>query len=118
MKKDPKIFLEHVLESIKEIEKHIKKISKDEFWEDIKTQDAVIRRIEIIGEAVKNLPSEFKRKYPKIEWREITGMRDKLIHEYFGVNIDMVWETIKNDLPELKNKISKILENNFHRRKL
>ena len=109
MKKDPKIFLAHILESIKEIENHVKKFSKDDFLRDIKTQDAVIRRMEIIGEASNNLPNEFKKKYP-LEWREIGGMRNKLIHEYFGVDVSLVWAVIKNDLPKFKKQIGKLLE--------
>lgn len=110
MKKDYSIFLKHILESIQEIEKYIINISIDDFAEDIKTQDAAVRRIEIIGEAVKNLPSDFKNKHKDINWKEIAGMRDVLIHEYFGVDIDIVWETIKKDLPELKIKVSEILK--------
>lgn len=110
MKKDPKIFLKHIQESIEKIERHTKEMSEGEFKDDIKTQDAIIRRVEIIGEAVKNLPSEFKRKHSKIEWREIAGMRDKLIHEYFGVNLDMVWEVIRKDIPKLKEQILGLLE--------
>lgn len=110
MRKDPKIFLKHIQESIEKIERHIKGMSEDEFEDDIKTQDAIIRRIEIIGEAVKNLPSEFKKKHSEIEWREIAGMRDKLIHEYFGVNLNMVWEVIRKDIPKLKRQISELLE--------
>lgn len=110
MKKDPKIFLKHIEESMEEIEKHLIQISEDDFWEDRKTQDAVIRRIEIIGEAVKNLPTEYTRKYPKIEWRAIAGMRDKLIHEYFGIDLGMIWETVNNDLPKLKKQIRELLE--------
>lgn len=110
MKKDPKIFLKHIQESIEKIEKHTKGMSEDKFENDIKTQDAVIRRIEIIGEAVKNLPLEFKKKYSEIEWREIAGMRDKLIHEYFGINLDMVWEVIRKDIPKLKKQILRLLE--------
>lgn len=110
MKKNPKIFLQHIIECIEEIKKHIKGVSEKQFMDDVKTQDAVIRRIEIIGEATKNLPSDFKKKNPQIEWREIAGMRDKLIHEYFGVNIDLVWVVIKNDIPKFKKQILELLK--------
>ncbi|MFH1412503.1 MAG: DUF86 domain-containing protein [bacterium] len=110
MKKDPKIFLEHILESIKEINKHIEKISKDKFLKDIKTQDAVIRRIAIIGEAVKKLPYDFKKNHLEINWREISGMRDMLIHEYFGINLSIVWKTVKQDISKLEKQISTLLE--------
>jgi uncharacterized protein with HEPN domain len=109
-KKDPRIFLEHILESINEIEKYVKNMPERKFMDDMKTQDAVIRRIEIIGEATKNLSNDFKRKNPKIEWREMASMRNKLIHEYFGVDLDLVWFVVNNDVPKLKKQIIKILE--------
>ena len=109
MKKDLKIFLHHILESTEEVENHMRDISEEQFSRDIKTQDAVVRRIEIIGEVAKNLPVSFKKKYPEVEWREIAGMRDKLIHHYFGIKMDIVWETSRKDLPKLKRQVSKIL---------
>ena len=74
-------------------------------------QDALIRRIEIIGEAVKNLPREFRDRYPVIPWGDIAGMRDKLMHHYFGVDSEVVWRTVQDDIPELKKKIKEILKN-------
>ncbi len=81
-----------------------------EFYEDSIVQDAVLRRLEIIGEAVKNVPDDFRAKYPDVPWRQIAGMRDVLIHAYFGVNLRRVWKVVKEDLPGLKLKILKILE--------
>lgn len=110
MKKNPRIFLEHILESIERIEVNLKGISEEEFSKNINTQDAVTRRIEIIGEAVKNLPPTFKEKYPNVEWHEIAGMRDKLIHHYFGIDMSTVWDTCQKDLPKLKKQILQILK--------
>ena len=108
MKKEIRIFIEDILESIERIEEHTKGVNKDNFLEDVKTQDAVMKRLEIIGEAVKNIPTDFRKKYPDIPWKKIAGMRDILIHEYFGVNFKRVWGVVEKDLPGLKDKISKI----------
>ena len=109
-KKDPRIFLGHILESIAEIEKNIKKTTKEKFLNSVTIQDAIVRRLEIIGEAVKNLPSSLKRKHTDISWKNIAGTRDILIHEYFGVDLDIVWDVVKNDIPKLKKKIKELLE--------
>ena len=108
--KDPKIYILHILESIEFIEKYTKGVKKLEFKNSPQLQDAVIRRIEIIGEAVKNLPEGFKKRFKDIKWKEISGMRNKLIHEYFGVNVNIVWDVIKFDIPLLKKHIKEILE--------
>ena len=110
MKKKPEIFLKHILGSIGDIEKYTKGISREKFSEDTQIQDAAIRKLEIIGEAVKNLPAALKRKHRNIPWEKIAGTRNILIHEYFGVDLKLVWRIIKKDLPELKNNISKILK--------
>ena len=107
MIKDSSIFIEHILESIELIENYTENITFEDFSESIQLQDAVIRRIIIIGEAVKNLSEDIKEKYPDISWKEIAGMRDILIHAYFGIDIELTWETVKNDIPDLKNQLKK-----------
>lgn len=110
MKKDPKVYLEDIKDSITKIENYTKDTTEDVFFNDSRLQDSVVRRLEIIGEAVKNLPSEFKKKHPKVPWREIAGMRDVLIHEYSGVNLSRVWKVIEEDLPELKKRLAEIFK--------
>ena len=110
MKKEDIIFVEHILDSLNKIEKFIDNFSERKFLEDEKLQDAVIRRIEIIGEAAKNISSDFKKKYPNVPWVKITGMRDKLIHHYFGINLKIIWNVIKEDIPMLKREIILILK--------
>lgn len=110
MEKDPKIFLGHILESIELIEEYTAGISKAEFSKSGQRVDAVTRRIEIIGEATKNLPADFRATAIHIPWRQMTGMRDNLVHEYFGIDYDEVWKTVKEDLPELKKEIKKLLK--------
>ena len=104
MKRD-RAYLKHILDAILNVEKFIEGINKETFLGNVEKQYAVLRGLEIIGEAVKNLSEELKEKHPNIPWKEIAGMRDKLIHQYFGVNLDLVWETINTKLPELKSQI-------------
>ena len=108
MNKEPLIFIEHILDNIKNIETFMKNISKRHFFKNKEKQNAVIRSIEIVGEAVKNIPNSFRKKYSNIPWIKIAGMRDKLMHHYFGINLNTVWKVIKEDLPDLKKKILKI----------
>jgi uncharacterized protein with HEPN domain len=109
-KRNQTIFLQDILESIKQIEGYVLGITQDAFWLNKEKQDAVIRRVEIIGEAAKNVADDFKKEHQCIPWKDICGMRDILTHDYFGVNLERVWKTIKNDLPPLKKEIEKILE--------
>jgi uncharacterized protein with HEPN domain len=108
MKKNINLFLDHILESIKLIEEYIGDKNKTDFIESKKLQDSVIRRIEIIGEAIKNIPNEFKEKYTQIPWKEIIGMRDILKHQYFGVDLNLTWQVVDKDLPKLKKQIIEI----------
>ena len=108
MKKDPKIFIEHILQCIEHLEQYLKGITKKEFPASVQLQDSVIRRIEIIGEAVKNIPKQVKNKYPDIAWKEIAGMRDILIHEYFGVDLGLTWKVATKDVRHLKTRILKV----------
>jgi uncharacterized protein with HEPN domain len=104
------VYLHHILDSISQIEKFTEGINKNEFKNNELVQSAVIRQIEIIGEASKKLSDKFKNNYPNIPWTDITGMRDKLIHGYFGVDIDIVWLTIQKDIPKLRDLIKKLIE--------
>lgn len=108
-KRDVRVYIDDILEAIKKTENYSKKISFEEFSRNEQLVDAIIRNCEIIGEAVKNISQEIKEKHADIPWRKMTGMRDKLIHQYFGVNKKIIWKTIKEDLPKVKPEIKKIL---------
>ncbi|KKT75661.1 MAG: hypothetical protein UX31_C0016G0002 [Candidatus Nomurabacteria bacterium GW2011_GWA1_46_11] len=109
MTKDPQVFLMHILESIEWIEKDVEGLSWKQFIKNVPMQDAVIRRLEIIGEAIRGLPTDFKKQYPGVPWQDIADTRNKLIHEYFGVDLDLVWNIIQNDLPLFKEQIKKMV---------
>lgn len=108
MIKDAKVFIEHILECIELVENYTRDKKEDEFFGSVQLQDSVIRRIEIIGEAVKNIPGQIKEKYLEIPWKRIAGMRDILIHEYFGIDLELTWEVVKKDMPDFKKEILKI----------
>ncbi|MCP4105263.1 MAG: DUF86 domain-containing protein [Desulfobacteraceae bacterium] len=109
-KRDDNVYLQHIYDAAVKIGQYIHGIDEDNFLQNSLVQDGVIRQLEIIGEAIKNLSSELRNRHPHISWRDFAGMRDKLIHQYFGVDLQIVWTTATDDIPEIKEKINKILE--------
>lgn len=103
--------LRHILEAIKKIEKYLQGYDKQTFQTDEKTQDAVVRQMEIIGEAATNLTRDLRSKNPQVAWQFAAGMRNRLVHGYFDVDAEIVWNTIQNDLPILKKQIEEISKN-------
>lgn len=110
MKRNPRLYLEDILQSIDAIQEYTKNITKRKFSKSILEQDAVVRRLEIIGEAVRQLPQEVKELHPSVPWRKIAGMRNRITHEYFGIILDRVWQVIQKDLNSLKQQIEAILK--------
>lgn len=106
----PEVYLKDILDSVEKIESYLEGFKEMDFDGNYAIQDAVMRRLEIIGKAVKHLPEESKNKYPNIPWKDIAGMRDILIHEYFLVDLRAVWDTSKDDLPILKKQIKDLLK--------
>ncbi|MFH1361165.1 MAG: DUF86 domain-containing protein [bacterium] len=110
-KRGQKELLLDILEAIDRVFEYSANMSLEQFLKDGKTQDAVVRNFEIIGEATKNISEEIKSQSQEVEWKKLAGLRDKIIHFYFGVNWDIVWDIVKSKLPRLKGQISAILEN-------
>jgi uncharacterized protein with HEPN domain len=108
--KDSQVWLRDILESADLIELYLSGIDENEFFNSAEKQDAVIRRLGIIGEAIKNLPEDFKKQHPEISWNKAAGMRNILIHEYFDVDLDIAWNTLKNDLPVFKKAIQELIQ--------
>lgn len=109
MKKDDTVYLRHILDAIALIEEYVLGLSENEFLTHSMAKDAVAREMEIIGEAANNISDEFQAKHPEMPWKKMTGIRNKIIHEYFNVNFSVVWDTVHDDIPLLKKAIKKLL---------
>ena len=108
MERDPLVYIDHILDSIDLIDEFTQGMSLENFLEDTKTQDSVMRRLEIIGEATNKVVPEIQEVHPEVPWRMIVGMRNLLIHEYFAINNKLVWGTIKTKLPLFRDQILNI----------
>lgn len=111
MSKDYKIYIEDILEAIHKIDAYLKGMTFEQFSKDTKTVDAVVRNLEVIGEAIKSIPQNIKEKNRQIEWKKIAGLRDILIHQYFGVDLEIVWDVTQNKLPSLKRQMEEMAQN-------
>ncbi|AFZ48916.1 HepT-like ribonuclease domain-containing protein [Dactylococcopsis salina] len=110
MSRSPEDYLQHILDEAEYLFQSSQNLSKEDFLKDETLKRAYIRSLEVIGEATKNLPNSFKAEHPEVAWRRMAGMRDKLIHNYFGVDYDIVWNAIIDEIPNLKVKIENILK--------
>jgi len=109
-RRDYILFIEDILTCIEKIERYTSNVSFEEFCGNDMAVDAVIRNFEIIGEAVKKIPEEIRTKYADVEWKEAAGFRDVLIHDYFGIDLEAVWDTVRNNIPSFKKQVVKVLK--------
>ena len=110
MKRDYRLYIEDILEAMNHIKTFTDQMDYEDFVKDVKTVYAVTRAVEIIGEGVKNIPTSIRDHYPTVPWREMAGMRDKLAHEYFGVNLKVLWDTVKSAIPIVKPFFQQIMQ--------
>ena len=110
MPRDYKVYLDDISQAIRKINTYVSKLNQKQFAEDERTVDAVIRNLEIIGEAVKKLPAEIREKHSEVDWKKIAGLRDILAHEYYGIDVEIIWDIITSKLPPLAKQVEEILK--------
>lgn len=108
--RDISLYLKDIGDAVEKIEQFTEGLTFRSFAKDEKTIDAVIRNLEVIGEAAKHIPPKLRSAHPKIPWKSISGMRDTVVHEYFGVDLEIIWKTVRHDLPRLKRQVGKLLK--------
>jgi uncharacterized protein with HEPN domain len=101
-KRDPDLLLEDMLAALHKIERYTAGMDQESFLRDEKTLDAVVRNLEILGEAVRQLPGDFLARHPDVSWHQIAGLRNRIVHEYFGLDLELIWQVVRHDLPDLK----------------
>lgn len=106
-KRDPDLLMEDILEAVRKISRYTAGMAKNDFLQDEKTIDAVVRNLEIVGEATRQLPEDFISRHPEVPWRQIAGLRNRIVHEYFGLDLEIIWQVIRYDLPALQARLER-----------
>ena len=109
MVKDNFVYIYHIRDAIDKIDEYLQGISKKDFLQQTIVHDAIMHELQIIGEAIRHISSDFRKKHPNINWKEIVGMRSKIVHDYFGINLEIIWKAATEDVPKLKEDIKQIL---------
>jgi uncharacterized protein with HEPN domain len=110
MKKDDSVYLRHIIDAFLKIERYTDGVTHEEFLSNSLLQDGVIRQLEVMGEAARNLSEDLRNEYPTIPWRQMMSLRNRMIHAYFNVNLQIIWEIIQGDIPNLKQETKRVLE--------
>jgi uncharacterized protein with HEPN domain len=104
-KRDPEVLVEDMVTAIRKIERYTDGMNQEQFRQDEKTADAVVRNLEILGEAARQLPEDFVVRHPNVSWRQIAGLRNRIVHGYFGLDLEIIWQVIRHDLPQLQAQL-------------